>query len=115
VSDENVPVTAVVKTTKGFKFGGAIFAEPNCWSMLKGGLIADTTGAAELYFEVLHLCILVFLYFLLNGKLGVFLILQNAGFCRAIILLRKFGSTTYPCNHSQKSNGGLINNKVSKR
>ncbi|RHN44785.1 putative endo-1,4-beta-xylanase [Medicago truncatula] len=51
VSEETVPVTAVVKTTKGFKFGGAIFAEPNCWSMLKGGLIADTTGVAELYFE----------------------------------------------------------------
>jgi len=112
VSEENVPVTAVVKTTKGFKFGGAIFAEPNCWSMLKGGLIADTTGAAELYFEVLHLCIVGFI---INGKLGVFLILQNAGFCRAIILLWKFGSTTYPCNHSQKSNGGLIKNKVLKR
>jgi len=52
VSEANVPVTAMVKTTEGFKFGGAIFAEPNCWSMLKGGLTADATGAADLYFEV---------------------------------------------------------------
>ncbi|XP_061369017.1 endo-1,4-beta-xylanase 5-like [Gastrolobium bilobum] len=51
VSEGNVPVTAVVKTTKGFKHAGAIIAEPNCWSMLKGGLTSDTTGPAELYFE----------------------------------------------------------------
>ncbi|GAU32563.1 hypothetical protein TSUD_218210 [Trifolium subterraneum] len=51
VSETNVPITAVVKTTKGYKFGGAIYAEPNCWSMLKGGLIAETTEVAELYFE----------------------------------------------------------------
>lgn len=53
VSNGNVPVTAVVKTNEGFKFCGVIFAESNCWSMLKGGFIADTSGEAELYFEVL--------------------------------------------------------------
>ncbi|KAK7258049.1 hypothetical protein RIF29_32449 [Crotalaria pallida] len=51
VSGGNVPVTAVVKTTNGFKLAGATVAESNCWSMLKGGLTADTSGAAELYFE----------------------------------------------------------------
>lgn len=51
VSKGNDPVTAVVKTSKGFKPAGAIVPESNCWSMLKGGLTADTSGAAELYFE----------------------------------------------------------------
>ncbi|TKY67694.1 Endo-1,4-beta-xylanase 2 [Spatholobus suberectus] len=51
VSEGNVPVTAVVKAATRFKFAGAIFAESNCWSMLKGGLTADTSGPAELYFE----------------------------------------------------------------
>ncbi|XP_061342179.1 endo-1,4-beta-xylanase 5-like [Gastrolobium bilobum] len=51
VSEGNVQVNAIVKTTKGLKLAGAIVAESNCWSMLKGGLTADTSGAAELYFE----------------------------------------------------------------
>ena len=49
----DVPVTAPVKTTTRLKFAGAIFAESNCWSMLKGGFTADESGPAELYFEVL--------------------------------------------------------------
>lgn len=53
MSEGNAPVTAVFKTSKGIILAGAIFAEPNCWSMLKGGLTADTSGAANLYFEVL--------------------------------------------------------------
>ncbi|RDY07426.1 rsgI6, partial [Mucuna pruriens] len=51
VSEGNVPVTAVVKTSTRLKFGGAIFADSGCWSMLKGGLTADSSGPAELYFE----------------------------------------------------------------
>ncbi|KAH1141352.1 hypothetical protein AAZV13_12G027500 [Glycine max] len=52
VSEGNdVPVTAPVKTTTRLKFVGAIFAESNCWSMLKDGLTADESGPAELYFE----------------------------------------------------------------
>ncbi|KAK2429906.1 endo-1,4-beta-xylanase [Trifolium repens] len=51
VSEADVPVTAMVKTTKEYKFGGAIYAEPNCWSMLKGGFTADTTEVADLYFQ----------------------------------------------------------------
>ncbi|XP_019451515.1 PREDICTED: uncharacterized protein LOC109353634 isoform X3 [Lupinus angustifolius] len=51
VTGKNVPVIATVKTSKGYNLAGAIFAESNCWSMLKGGLTADTSGPAELYFE----------------------------------------------------------------
>ncbi|ESW03678.1 hypothetical protein PHAVU_011G033100 [Phaseolus vulgaris] len=51
VSKGNVLVTAFVKTRTGSKFGGAIFAETNCWSMLKGGFTAEESGPAELYFE----------------------------------------------------------------
>lgn len=52
MSKGNVLVTAFVKTRTGSKFGGAIFAETNCWSMLKGGFTAEESGPAELYFEV---------------------------------------------------------------
>ncbi|KAF5733209.1 Glycosyl hydrolase family 10 protein [Tripterygium wilfordii] len=51
VSDGNVPVYATFKTSSGTKFAGAIVAESNCWSMLKGGLTVDASGPAELYFE----------------------------------------------------------------
>ncbi|KAK7258048.1 hypothetical protein RIF29_32447 [Crotalaria pallida] len=51
VTGSNVLVTAIVKTSKGFNLAGAILAESNCWSMLKGGLTADTSEPAELYFE----------------------------------------------------------------
>ncbi|KAF7827513.1 endo-1,4-beta-xylanase 5-like [Senna tora] len=52
VSEGNdAPVSAIVKTSEGFKHCGTIFAESNCWSMLKGGFMVDTSGLAELYFE----------------------------------------------------------------
>ncbi|XP_054823057.1 endo-1,4-beta-xylanase 5-like [Prosopis cineraria] len=51
VSGENAAVSAVVKTRDGFKHGGNVIAESNCWSMLKGGLVVDTSGPAQLYFE----------------------------------------------------------------
>ncbi|KAK9286518.1 hypothetical protein L1049_014916 [Liquidambar formosana] len=51
VSDGNVPVTAVFKTTSGFKQAGAVIAESGCWSMLKGGLTVDVSGPSKLYFE----------------------------------------------------------------
>ncbi|QCD88721.1 endo-1 [Vigna unguiculata] len=51
VSEGNVPVIAMVKTSTKDNFAGAIFAESNCWSMLKGGFTAQESGPAELYFE----------------------------------------------------------------
>ncbi|KAF1896470.1 hypothetical protein Lal_00034168 [Lupinus albus] len=51
VSEGNAPVTAVVKTSEGFRHAGVTVAESNCWSMLKGGLTADKSGPAELYFQ----------------------------------------------------------------
>ena len=53
MSQGNATVSAIVKTREGLKYGGAIVARSNCWSMLKGGLTVDTSGPAELYFEVL--------------------------------------------------------------
>ncbi|KAM5549652.1 endo-1,4-beta-xylanase 5-like [Rosa sericea] len=47
----DVPVAATFKTASGFKRAGEIIAESNCWSMLKGGLTVEASGAAELYFE----------------------------------------------------------------
>ncbi|XP_028783793.1 endo-1,4-beta-xylanase 5-like [Neltuma alba] len=51
VSGENAAVSAVMKTREGFKHCGAVIAEPNCWSMIKGGLLAVASGPADLYFE----------------------------------------------------------------
>ncbi|WJX45136.1 endo-1,4-beta-xylanase [Trifolium repens] len=51
VSEGNIPVAVVVKTSKEFKYGGTIYAESKCWSMLKGGFISDTSEEADLYFE----------------------------------------------------------------
>ncbi|XP_039158396.1 endo-1,4-beta-xylanase 5 [Eucalyptus grandis] len=51
VSDGKIPVQAIFKTTRGFKHAGAVIAESNCWSMIKGGLTVDESGPAELYFE----------------------------------------------------------------
>lgn len=51
-SGSDVPVAAIFKTASGFVRAGEIIAESNCWSMLKGGLTVEASGAAELYFEV---------------------------------------------------------------
>ncbi|KAJ9175133.1 hypothetical protein P3X46_013715 [Hevea brasiliensis] len=51
VSKGRIPVSAVFKTQTGYVHAGAIFAESNCWSMLKGGLAVDASGPAQLYFE----------------------------------------------------------------
>ncbi|KAJ8763345.1 hypothetical protein K2173_002228 [Erythroxylum novogranatense] len=44
-------VTAIFKTTSGFKYAGAVIAESKCWSMLKGGFTTDESGPVDLYFE----------------------------------------------------------------
>ncbi|XP_010274480.1 PREDICTED: uncharacterized protein LOC104609786 [Nelumbo nucifera] len=51
VSQGKVPVRAVFKTKTGYKHAGAVITESGCWSMLKGGLTANSSGPAELYFE----------------------------------------------------------------
>ncbi|XP_058068723.1 endo-1,4-beta-xylanase 5-like [Magnolia sinica] len=51
ISKGNAPVTAVFKTSNGFKRAGAVAAKEGCWSMLKGGLTVDVSGPSELYFE----------------------------------------------------------------
>ncbi|XP_021892362.1 uncharacterized protein LOC110810472 isoform X2 [Carica papaya] len=51
VSEGKTPVKAIFKTKSGYKYAGAVVAESNCWSMLKGGLTVDASGPAELYFE----------------------------------------------------------------
>ncbi|KAK6945984.1 Glycoside hydrolase family 10 domain [Dillenia turbinata] len=51
VNEENVSIAAVFKTPTGFKNAGSVIAECSCWSMLKGGLTANFSGPAELYFE----------------------------------------------------------------
>ncbi|XP_010274469.1 PREDICTED: uncharacterized protein LOC104609779 [Nelumbo nucifera] len=51
VSEGKVPIRAVFKTKTGYKHAGAVITESGCWSMLKGGLTANSSGPAELYFE----------------------------------------------------------------
>ncbi|KAF9621186.1 hypothetical protein IFM89_016680 [Coptis chinensis] len=51
VSEGKEPVSAIVKTRRGYKNVGTIVAESGCWSMLKGGLTVNSSGLAKLYFE----------------------------------------------------------------
>uniref|UniRef100_A0A804UKE6 GH10 domain-containing protein n=1 Tax=Zea mays TaxID=4577 RepID=A0A804UKE6_MAIZE len=51
VSDGGADVRAVVKTVGDFVHAGGGVAKAGCWSMLKGGLTAASSGPAELYFE----------------------------------------------------------------
>ena len=67
MSGQKAAVSAVVKTRDGFKHSGSVIAEPNCWSMLKGGLSADASGPADIYFEVIHIRILEILSIVLNS------------------------------------------------
>ncbi|RZR86710.1 hypothetical protein BHM03_00013955 [Ensete ventricosum] len=53
VDQGHTTVTAIFKTAKdGFVHVGAVEARSGCWSMLKGGLTAKSSGPAEFYFEV---------------------------------------------------------------
>ncbi|KAF9621187.1 hypothetical protein IFM89_016681, partial [Coptis chinensis] len=51
VSEGKELVSVKVKTRKGYRTAGTVFAESGCWSMLKGGLTVDSSGPAEIYFE----------------------------------------------------------------
>jgi len=52
VGDGSADVRAVVKTVGDFVHAGGVVAKCGCWSMLKGGLTAASSGPAEIYFEV---------------------------------------------------------------
>ncbi|KAM7254167.1 hypothetical protein ACFE04_031849 [Oxalis oulophora] len=51
VSHGEAQVVAVFNTSTGLKPAGAIIAEANCWSMLKGGITVNVSSPAQLYFE----------------------------------------------------------------
>ncbi|KAJ4767411.1 hypothetical protein LUZ62_032690 [Rhynchospora pubera] len=51
VDEGTTDVKAIVMTPSGFVAAGAVEAKASCWSMLKGGFTAHTSGPAELYFE----------------------------------------------------------------
>ncbi|XP_011622155.1 uncharacterized protein LOC18430886 [Amborella trichopoda] len=52
INEGSTTVNAVIKTADGgFIHCGGVSAKSGCWSMLKGGLEANYSGLAELYFE----------------------------------------------------------------
>ncbi|KAI8532657.1 hypothetical protein RHMOL_Rhmol11G0230600 [Rhododendron molle] len=51
VSQGNAKVAANFKTMSGFQQAGWVVAKSGCWSMLKGGLIVNSSGPVDLYFE----------------------------------------------------------------
>ena len=56
VSNSGVDVKAVVKDPSGsFIPAGTVVAKAGCWTMLKGGMTAYSSGPAELYFEVVDI------------------------------------------------------------
>ncbi|KAK3157405.1 hypothetical protein QOZ80_2AG0121490 [Eleusine coracana subsp. coracana] len=53
VPKKQVVVKASVKAPNGdFVVAGAVLVNPGCWTMLKGGMTAESSGPAELFFEV---------------------------------------------------------------
>ncbi|TXG64110.1 hypothetical protein EZV62_011104 [Acer yangbiense] len=75
VSEGVAVVSAIFKTRSGFKHAGAIVAEAKCWSMLKGGLTVDTSGPAELYFEV-YIYIYIYIYIYVCNQIFITILLQ---------------------------------------
>ncbi|KAL5700725.1 endo-1,4-beta-xylanase [Ranunculus cassubicifolius] len=51
VSKGKETVSALVKTSHGYETLSTVVAQSGCWSMLKGGLTANSSGPAEIYFE----------------------------------------------------------------
>ncbi|KAK6120792.1 hypothetical protein DH2020_045468 [Rehmannia glutinosa] len=52
VSHGNADIAAIFKTNTSYETAGWVVAQKGCWSMLKGGLVVNVSGPAELYFEV---------------------------------------------------------------
>ncbi|XP_057779464.1 endo-1,4-beta-xylanase 5-like [Salvia miltiorrhiza] len=51
VSNGSADIAAVFKTANGSITAGWVSAQEGCWSMLKGGLVVDVSGPAQLYFQ----------------------------------------------------------------
>ncbi|KAK6120984.1 hypothetical protein DH2020_045272 [Rehmannia glutinosa] len=51
VSNGNADIAAIFKTKTGYETAGWVTAQKGCWSMLKGGLVVNASGPAQLYFE----------------------------------------------------------------
>ncbi|KAL3515369.1 hypothetical protein ACH5RR_022271 [Cinchona calisaya] len=52
VSEGKSEITAAFETSTGnIKNAGTVFAQSGCWSMLKGGLVVNASGPAQLHFR----------------------------------------------------------------
>ncbi|XP_051132505.1 endo-1,4-beta-xylanase 5-like [Andrographis paniculata] len=51
VSQGKASIKVVLKTQRGYQIAGWVTARNGCWSMAKGGFVAQTSGFAYLYFE----------------------------------------------------------------
>ena len=58
LSEGNAPVGVVFRNSKGGQIlhGGETMAKHGCWSLLKGGIVSNFTGQAEIIFEVSNFC-----------------------------------------------------------
>ncbi|KAL0348297.1 UNVERIFIED_CONTAM: Endo-1,4-beta-xylanase 5 [Sesamum angustifolium] len=50
VSDGNADIAAVFKTQNSYETAGWVTAQKGCWSMLKGGIVVNDSGPADLFF-----------------------------------------------------------------
>ncbi|KAK4405158.1 Endo-1,4-beta-xylanase 5-like [Sesamum angolense] len=51
VSDGNADIAAVFKTQNSYETAGWVTAQKGCWSMLKGGIVVNASGPADLFFQ----------------------------------------------------------------
>jgi len=64
VSEGSETVSAVFGTGGGeFVPGGSVVAEHGCWSLLKGGIAANSSGLVDLLFEVKGIQLFWSIYF----------------------------------------------------
>ncbi|KAK4424268.1 Endo-1,4-beta-xylanase 5-like [Sesamum alatum] len=51
VSEGNADIAAVFRTQNNYETAGWVTAQKGCWSMLKGGVVVNASGPADLFFQ----------------------------------------------------------------
>jgi hypothetical protein len=112
ISEGRETVSVIFKTTDELVRGGKVIAEHGCWSLLKGGIVANFSTAVEILFEVNYFSFFWFFFPNLN-----FSLFYKAFFgteippcfhfhqCRARKQKWKSGWIMYHYSHSLRSNG----------
>ena len=57
VSEGSEAIAVVFRPTKGdLTHGGRVIAKSGCWTLLKGGMVANFSSLVDVFFEVKFIC-----------------------------------------------------------